>query len=71
MIQFHSRRNLAFSRLQSSFLLINQAVGDAISDMLLSMVSLQVSFYFLSNNRPLIPLLDPWLVLPRLDCNVH
>lgn len=41
-IQRVTRQNLAFSRLQSALLLINQAVGDAISDMLLCLISLQV-----------------------------
>lgn len=43
MTQLHVRRNLAYSRLQSALRLINQAVGDAISDMLLCLVSLQVT----------------------------
>jgi hypothetical protein len=49
MTQSNVRRNLAFSRLQSSLRLINQAVGDAISDMLLCMVALQVALSCLSS----------------------
>lgn len=48
-IRKHNRKNLAFRRLQASLQLINQTVGDAISDMLMCMISLQVLGWNLQN----------------------
>ena len=40
-----NRRAVALQRLQACLLLINQAVGDAVSDMLLCLVSMQVTLW--------------------------
>lgn len=40
-----TRKNLAFKRLKACLRVINQAVGDALSDMLLTLISLQASSY--------------------------
>lgn len=48
-IQQHLRKNLAFHRLKAVLQLINQAVGDAISDMLMCIISLQILGWNLQN----------------------